>query len=119
MKFLKYLILLPVFFTGCSNKEISFPDYVYNAVYFPLQYPLRTLILGDSRSDNSLDRNHQFNIGVSIGGVYENRIDRTVDYMVDKSLVPANLTLKDGSPLEVLPDSYYTLSPKNSVVIPA
>lgn len=107
----KYLVLALVLFSACQNKDVSFPDHKYNAVYFPFQYPLRTLILGDSRSDNSLDKNLQFNIGISIGGMYENKKDWYVDYKLDNSLVPANLKNKDGLPLKALPEQYYSLSP--------
>lgn len=113
----KYLILVFGLFSACQNKEVSFPDHKYNAVYFPLQYPLRTLILGDDRSDNSLDKKLQFNIGVSIGGMYENKNTWNVDFKLDNSLVPANLKNKDGLPLQLLPQQYYTLSPVDRVNI--
>lgn len=120
MKILKFTILLAVILiASCKNKDVSYPDYKYNAVYFPLQYPLRTLILGESRSDNSLDTNLQFHIGVSIGGMYENKKSWDVDYVVDKTLVPSNLTTLAGTPIKVLPDNYYTLSPSGKVTIPA
>jgi len=119
MKILKYIILLSVVFGACQNKDTSFPDYKYNAVYFPFQYPIRTLILGDSRSDNSLDKKHQFNIGVNIGGMYVNKKSWDVNFMVDESLVPSNLKNTDGISIKVLPASYYTLSPVNKAVIPS
>jgi len=119
MKKLKYIFILLVLLTSCQNKDLTFPDYKYNGVYFPLQYPLRTLVLGDSRSDNSLDKNLQFHIGVSIGGMYENKKSWNVEYMLDTTLVPSNLTTSAGDTLKVLPPAYFTLSPLNNVIIPA
>lgn len=113
----KYLVIILAVFFSCQNKDVSFPDHKNNAVYFPFQYPLRTLVLGDSRSDNSLDKNLQFNIGISIGGMYENKKTWNIDYMVDNSLVPANLKTAGGLPLKALPPEYYTLSPANSASI--
>lgn len=119
MKGVRYIIILTCFLSACSNKDVMLPDYTYTSVYFPLQYPLRTLILGDDRADNSLDKKKQFNIGVSIGGLYKNNRDWNVDFVVDKTLVPANLTQADGSPVEVLPDNYYTLASNNKITIPS
>jgi len=118
MKRIKYLIILAVVFASCKNEKVIYPDYDHTSVYFPLQYPLRTLVLGDSRSDNSLDKKLQFHIGVSIGGMYENKKDWKVGYIVDKTLVPATLTDTAGVPIKVLPDNYYTITPQNQVTIP-
>ncbi|TZF85512.1 DUF1735 domain-containing protein (plasmid) [Pedobacter sp. BS3] len=119
MKKLNYILVLFALLASCRNKDVSYPDYTYNAVYFPLQYPFRTLILGDSPSDNSLDKKLQFHIGVSIGGMYENKKSWDVNYVLDKSLVPSTLVDAAGVPIKVLPDNYYTLSPLNKVTIPA
>lgn len=117
MKKIASIIIGLLLLISCSNQEITYPDYEYNAVYFPLQYPLRTLILGESISDNSLDKNLQFHIGASIGGLRENKKDWEIDYEVDYSLVPPNLTTSTGKPLEVLPEKFYTLSPENKITI--
>jgi hypothetical protein len=119
MKTLAYMIIASVFFISCKNQEVEFPDHKFNAVYFPLQYPLRTLVLGDSRSDNSLDKKLQFHIGLSIGGMYENTKAWDVAYKLDESLVPANLAKSTGEPIKILPQEYYTLSPLNKTVIPS
>lgn len=117
MKKLIYLLfVLP--FVACSNQEVELPDFKYNAVYFPLQYPVRTLILGDDRVDNSLDKQLKFHIGASIGGMYKNTRDWNVDYVVDPSLVNSIKNSK-GDVIEVLPESYYQIAPKNRIVIPA
>lgn len=116
---MKYIIVLAVLLASCKNEEVTYPDFDHTTVYFPLQYPLRTLVLGDSRSDNSLDKKLQFHIGVSIGGMYENKKSWDVGYTVDKTLVPATLTTAAGDPIKVLPDAYYKLAPLNQVTIPS
>jgi len=32
---------------SCHNEEWEFADYDYKGVYFPYQFPVRTLVLGD------------------------------------------------------------------------
>jgi hypothetical protein len=116
---MKNLIIIILFIMGiaaCENQEQEFPDFDFQTVYFPHQLPLRTLSLGEDRVDNSLDREHKFDIGVSIGGMYENRQDWTVDYVVDPSLTDSAYT--GGDPILPLPTNYYTLDPANTVVIP-
>ena len=102
---------------ACENQDQEFPDYDLQAVYFPIQLPIRTLSLGEDRVDNTLDREHKFDIGLSIGGMYENRKDWTVDYVVD-TLLTENALNGSGAPLIALPSNYYTLSPVNTVIIP-
>ena len=53
--------------TGCYNEEAYYRDYDEKTIYFPYQYPVRTLSLGNDVIDNSLDRAHKFNIGVVVG----------------------------------------------------
>jgi hypothetical protein len=111
------IIVLIIGFTACENQEQTFPDYDLQAVYFPIQLPIRTLSLGEDRIDNTLDREHKFDIGVSIGGMYENKKDWTVDYVVDTTLCD-NAYNGTGAPLIALPEEYYTLDPINTVIIP-
>jgi hypothetical protein len=109
-------IVLILGFAACENQDQEFPDYDLQAVYFPIQLPIRTLSLGEDRIDNTLDKEHKFDIGVSIGGMYENKKNWTVDYVVD-TLLTENATSANGQ-LIALPANYYTLSPMNTVVIP-
>ncbi len=114
-------VLISIFFiigiTACENQDQEFPDFDLQAVYFPIQTPIRTLSLGEDRIDNTLDREHKFDIGVSIGGMYVNNKSWTVDYVVDSSLTN-NATIVGGAPYVPMPQSYYTLSPANTVTIP-
>lgn len=114
MKKILFLLLITSLITACENQEVDFPDFDYNAVYFPIQYPVRTLSLGNDVIDNSLDRELKFHIGVAIGGMYENNENWTVEYVVDESLV-------DGlaNDVQPLPSSWYTLTPQDQVTIPA
>ena len=124
MKRIFILIILIIGIAACENQPISFPDFDYNAVYFPYQLPVRTLSLGEDRIDNSLDKEYKFDIGVSIGGMYENKKDWTVDYVVDNTLTDKVYTLTspqvytEDNKIESLPSSYYTLSPTGTVTIP-
>lgn len=104
---------------ACQNQPVEFEDYDLQAVYFPYQLPLRTLSLGEDRIDNSLDKEGKFDIGVSIGGMYENEKDWTADYIVDNSLLTDVFTNSDPAlKLMPLPPEYYTLDPVNTVTIP-
>ena len=107
--------------TSCKNEQIEFPDYEREAVYFPIQYPVRTLILGEDRINNSIDLEHAFNVGVSIGGMYENKKDRKVDFIVDPTLldnVLATDVLNNTIYLKQLPENYYSITPGSTITIP-
>ena len=114
MKKILFLLLITSLITACENQEVDFPDFDYNAVYFPIQYPVRTLSLGNDVIDNSLDRELKFHIGVSIGGMYENNENWTVEYVVDESLCEGL-----ANDVQPLPSSWYTLEPQDQVTIPA
>lgn len=97
---------------SCENGDASFPDYEEGTtVYFPYQYPVRTIVLGDDEYDTTLDKNHQCEIRATFGGSY-NGSNGSVQVAVDESLVN-NLTFSDGSPVKAMPTSYYQLSTNN------
>jgi hypothetical protein len=107
-------------FASCENSPLDYKDFDYQAVYFPFQYPVRTLSLGNDKMDNSLDKQHIFHIGVSVGGIYlENSKSWSVNYSVDNSLVQNYLVNARNDTLFVLPPSYYTLDPVGTVTIPS
>lgn len=110
------LVLLMLGIASCENRERVFPDFEYTAAYFPYQYPVRTLILGDYVFDNSNDNQQKFVISAGMGGVYENKENRTVEFVVDNALVE-NLTL-NGKKILALPTAYYTLSDPSRIIIP-
>lgn len=103
--------------TACENFDREFDDYLYTSGYFPYQYPVRTLILGDYIYDNSNDNAHKFIVSVAMGGVYENKKDRSFDVVVDESLCNNLLFTAGGNEVKPLPSAYYTLSSSNEIVI--
>jgi hypothetical protein len=103
---------------SCDNQENDFPDYKYSSAYFPYQYPVRTLILGDDELTNTVNDNQlKFKIGVTLGGLYNNTQERKVEYSIDETLVN-NLYTQDGFKLLSLPKKYYNLPESGTIVIP-
>jgi len=124
MKKILIYISIAIFITSCTSDEVEFPDYTYQTVYFPVQYPVRNLVLGESRYDNSIDLEHAFTIAVNIGGMYKNTKDRIVYVKYAPELVNNAPLLTNSTPadtIKVLPTSYYTpdLSTIDKIVIPA
>ncbi len=112
-----YLILF-CSIVSCKNAEIVHPDFTYTSGYFPYQFPVRTLILGDDIYDNSNDNAHKFVISAAIGGVYENAIDRNFNIALDETLCKDILFGANGDTIRPLPSNYYTLSSSNNLVVP-
>jgi hypothetical protein len=116
-----YMMLVAFLVFGCDNQENEFDDFDTQNVYFPIQYPVRTIsLLEDSRVDNSVDLQKSFNIGVSIGGLRENKSDRKVSVALAPELVQ-NAFIGTGTAakaLVLMPSSYYTLA-SNEITIPA
>ena len=92
---------------GCTNRDIEFDDFDYQSIYFPFQTPVRTIILGDEVvGDNTIDLEHAFSIGVTMGGAYENRKDRVVTLEYAPEL-GENVIDADSNSMEPLPAAYY------------
>jgi len=118
MKKIIYLLSFVTLLAGCENKDIEFPDFAYQSVYFPYQTPVRTLMLGDEEiGDNTIDLEKAFSIGAAVGGMYENTKDRVVSVAFAPELA---LNIKDGSGkiLKLLPAQYYTAT-FDKITIPA
>ncbi len=99
-------------FWSCKNGDQSFPDFQDGTtVYFPYQYPVRTIVLGDDEYDLTYDHAWQCQIKATFGGSY-NGSNGSVKISVDPNLVK-NLTFEDGSPVKVMPGDYYDLSTDN------
>ena len=114
-----YIIALLLVGYGCENTENDFDDFTEQNVYFPFQYPIRTISLQeDSRVDNSVDLEKAFNIGISLGGVRSNDIDRVVTIALAPELVTGAF-FDSGATNSVLlmPSNYYTLA-STEVIIP-
>lgn len=108
MKKITSILFTGILLFSCTNRDIEFDDYDYTTVYFPFQMPVRTLILGDeSVGDNSIDLEKAFSIGLTMGGVYENKIDRVVTVAYAPELAENVINTSSGDTLRLLPESYY------------
>lgn len=96
---------------SCRNQDIEFPDYDYTTVYFPYQFPVRTIVLGEDIYDNTLDNEHKCEIYASMGGVYSNKQKIDIDITVDNTLCD-NLYYDTEflNPVLAMPSDYYTLA---------
>lgn len=105
------LLVLGVLFTttSCENGEQDFADFDYQTVYFAYQTPIRTLTMGTDVVNTDLDNQHKCQLQVTMGGVWKNRQDRTVQLAVDNSLCDGK-TFEDGTPIVAMPASYYTIA---------
>lgn len=120
MKKILAFLILTIFTASCYDDYVK--DYDYNAVYFPFQTNVRTLVVGEGM---------KIQIGVALAGVMDNKVERTIGFEVNNSLVtPAMLTLMKTSSLSYvkeavktvnslvpLPSNYYTLSDNSKMVI--
>ncbi len=99
--------------SSCENQPFEFDDYKTTACYFPYQSPARTIILGKyDEGFNENDNKRQFEIGVTMTGVYENNEDRKVYFELDTDL------LSNIANIEYLPSSHYTIETQSPVIIP-
>ncbi len=95
--------------TACENGDQEFDDFSYQTVYFAYQTPIRTITLGTDVYSTELDNQHKCQLQVTVGGVWKNRQDRTVQLAVDNSLCDG-LSFEDGSPVVPMPADYYTIA---------
>ena len=110
------LVITTGLITSCKNFDIEFPDFDYSTGYFPYQYPVRTIILGNYIYDNSNDNNHKFVISTAMGGIYENKKDVTFSFVVDGSLCE-DAFFSNMDTIRLLPSNYYQLSSPDKIVI--
>jgi len=107
------LLTIVLAMVSCENQPIEFDDFGKTACYFPYQSPARTIILGNyDEGFNDKDNNYQFEIGVIMSGVYENKIDRKVYFEVDTTL------LSNVANAKFLPVDQYTIQTASPVIIP-
>lgn len=97
---------------SCHNQEQIFPDYEGGVTaYFAYQYPVRTIVLGESETfPTDLDNQHKFIIYGTMGGAYKGK-DIVIDVEVDNSLTECLFFDAEGrNPVLPMPQEYYTLA---------
>lgn len=111
------LLMVIIGLHSCKKSGITHNDFIYTSGYFPYQFPVRTIVLGEYIFDNSNDNNHKFVISTHIGGVYENDKDREFQIEVDKNLSNNILFNSNGDTVYAMPDNYFKLM-SDKIIIP-
>ncbi|SKA36937.1 protein of unknown function [Chitinophaga eiseniae] len=103
---------------AACNKNVTFPDYPYQTVYFAYQYPVRTITFGEDIFSTELDNQRKCKIMAATGGVYYSKNDVSIGIAVDNSLLGNGLLFGAGKD-EILPmpAKYYSLA-DNKIIIP-
>lgn len=114
-----WLTFVATLLMSCENQNIEFPNFDYQTVYFGTQYYVRTIELGEDLTvDNSIDNEYKIKIKAAMGGVYSNKKDRKIDFVVDESLCNNLYFGVSGKQVTPMPASYYKLA-SNQIVIPS
>jgi hypothetical protein len=120
MKKLLAFIIISIAMISCYDNYIY--DFTYTGVYFPYQQDVRTFVVGEGM---------KIDVGVTMGGVRKNTIDRTVSFTFDNTLItPARLnSMKTASlayikaaatpvtTLYRLPGTYFTITDSTKMII--
>jgi hypothetical protein len=120
MKKILALIVLSIVMVSCYEEYLR--DYPTTSIYFSIQQDVRTFVVGEGM---------KIKVGVSLGGVRENTIDRNVGFILDPALItPARLASMKASSwgyiknattpvtaLALLPTSYYTMTPSTTAMV--
>jgi Family of unknown function (DUF5627)/Domain of unknown function (DUF1735) len=115
-KFLTPIILL--FVLVSCNKDVEFPDYDYQTVYFAYQYPVRTITFGEDVFNTDLDNQGKCRIMATTGGVYYTKKDLNIGIAVDNALLGNGLLFeKSKEDILPMPINYYSLA-GSTIVIP-
>lgn len=103
---------------AACNKNVTFPDYPYQTVYFAYQYPVRTITFGEDIFSTELDNQRKCKIMAATGGVYYSKNDVNISIAVDNTLLGNGLLFGAGKD-EILPmpAKYYSLA-DNKIIIP-
>jgi hypothetical protein len=120
----KILVFLFLSIAAVSCYEDYIFDYPYTAIYFPYQIDTRTFVVGEGM---------KFQVGAALGGIRENKTDRSVEFSLDNTLINPTILSRfkfatqgyiNGPASTVatlleLPASYYTYTPQNALTIKA
>lgn len=113
--FLMFTILF-IALTSCSNDDMVYDNFEFQSVYFAYQFPVRTITLGEDVFDTTLDNAHKCRIVATLGGVYSNDKDVSIDVEVANPLTTGLLFKVAGDNVLPMPTNYYTLL-SNKIVI--
>lgn len=114
IKSISAVALCALAFTSCHNSDWEFDDYGHTTAYFAKHAPIRVVTLGeDDEANVELDNKHQFKLQATLAGIYKNKEDRKLKYVVDPTLLEG----VDG--VELLPTDYYTLEDPSTLTIPS
>lgn len=104
---------------SCKNQDWEFPDYEYQTVYFPYQFPIRTITFGNDIFDTSLDNQGKFKIMATLGGAYTSPADVSISIQVDNNLCTDLVyeSTRGGHNVVPMPSNYYTLA-SEKIIIP-
>ncbi|MBO9729728.1 MAG: DUF1735 domain-containing protein [Chitinophaga sp.] len=114
----KFIMPMLVLLLAACNKDATFPDYIYQTVYFAYQYPVRTITFGEDIFSTELDNQRKCKIMATTGGVYSSKKQLNIGISVDNSLLGNGLLFGVGKD-EILPmpANYYSLA-DNKIIIP-
>lgn len=115
----KFLLpIIGLFVLAACNKEVDFPDYQYQTVYFAYQYPVRTITFGEDIFNTDLDNQGKCMIMATTGGVYYSKKNLNIGIAVDNSLLGNGMLFGPGKDeMLPMPNNYFSLA-SNSIVIP-
>lgn len=100
MKIFFKLMILAICLSGCAYEDFT-EDFDYTTAYFPIQNPVRTLIL---------DEYNTIKVGATFGGRRTNDNNEWVTYEYDASLL-------EGKPFIPFPKNYCTFSNEEQIDI--
>ncbi len=109
MKKIFVILILLGLLTGCYDEFVV--DYPYTTVAFSEATGGLTT-WGELGLSVVKDEGLKLDVGVFIAGVLENKVDRTVDFVIDEELL-------NGTGYELMPADYYSLSNTSKFTIPA
>ncbi|NLR77132.1 DUF5627 domain-containing protein [Chitinophaga eiseniae] len=114
----KFLMPMVLLLLAACNKNVTFPDYPYQTVYFAYQYPVRTITFGEDIFSTELDNQRKCKIMATTGGVYSSKKTLNIGIAVDNTLLGSGLLFGAGKDqILPMPANYYSLA-DNKIIIP-
>ena len=101
--------ILFITLTSCTNQDMVYDNFEFQSVYFAYQFPVRTITLGEDVFDTTLDNEHKCRIMATLGGVYSNDKNVTINVEVADPLTAGLLFNPAGDDVLPMPSNYYSL----------